>query len=263
VRHAGLLSLVVVNYNGGEHVVNCLESVVSRDDVPTEIVVVDNASTDGSLDLIRRRFAGVTVLAAKANVGYAAANNHGLPATRGEWIGLLNPDTFVPPGALGALTGYLASHPRVAAVGPALRWPDGTAQPYSHGGDPTPLYLARRALASRRGRALHAWDGGPAREVDWVSGACLIARRAAFEHVGPLDPTLFLYFEDNDWCRRCRLAGWRISFLPSVSVVHLSRPNAGDTNRRHLYRQSLRRFYRKHYGWLASFGLDLALRLAR
>ena len=258
----GLLSLVVVNYNGAETILNCLATVVSRADVPTEIIVVDNGSTDGSLDQIRRRFAGVTVIGSGSNVGYAMASNHGLTATRGEWIGLLNPDTLVPPGALGALTGSLASHPTVAAIGPALQWPDGTPQPFSYGGDPTPLYLARRALGRRTGQALHRWSGGTARDVDWVSGACMIARRDAFDQVGPLDPEFFLYFEDVDWCRRCRLAGWHIAFHPSVSVVHVSRPNASDVTRRRFYRASLRRFYRKHYGWLASVGLGLALRFA-
>ncbi len=256
------MSLVIVNYNSGEALARCVASVIDRDDVATEVVVVDNGSTDGSAAGLAERFRGLRLIATGANWGYAAATNRGLAAATTCWIGLLNPDTEVPPGALGALLAVLREHSGVGVVGPCLRWPDGTAQPYSHGDDPSPLYLLRRALARQLGRALHSWEGGSPRPVDWVSGACLITCRDVVERVGPFDERFFLYFEDVDWCRRCRQAGWSVLFVPGVSVCHLSRPDQRDRVRRAWYRESLRQFYRKHYGLLANLALTVARRLA-
>jgi GT2 family glycosyltransferase len=161
---------------------------------------------------------------------------------------MVNPDAEVPAGAFGHLVAYLRAHPTHAAVGPILRGSDDLAQPYSFGGEPTPSYLARRALARVVGRSLDDWATTSPCDVDWVSGACLVARREAFERVGGLDERFFMYFEDVDWCRRCRTAGWSIGLAAPVWVRHASTASYDDLPRRHYYRQSLRRYYAKHYG---------------
>jgi N-acetylglucosaminyl-diphospho-decaprenol L-rhamnosyltransferase len=146
-------------------------------------------------------------------------------------------------------------------VGSALVWPNGEPQPYSHGGDPSPLYLARRAIGRQFRKVLHEWAGGSTRRVDWVSGAALIARRTALQQIGGLDEQFFLYFEDVDLCRRLRHSGWQIAFVPSVAIIHRSRPDPADVIRRRYYDQSLRYFYRKHYGLLAELGIGAMLQL--
>jgi N-acetylglucosaminyl-diphospho-decaprenol L-rhamnosyltransferase len=253
------VSLVVVNFNAGPAILDCLGSVVGRDDVESEVILVDNGSTDGSRELARNRFPELRLVELGENHGYAAASNRGLALATGEWIGLLNPDTVVPGGALRALVEVLQANSDLGAVGPALVWPDGEPQPYSHGGDPSPLYLARRAIGRLFGRALHEWADGSMRRVDWVSGAALIARRAAIQQVGGLDERFFLYFEDVDLCRRLRQSGWQIAFVPSVAIVHRSRPDSADAGRRRHAEQSLRYFYRKNYGLLAGLSIRAIL----
>ena len=255
------VSLVIVNFNAGQALVECLGSVVQRDDVENEIILVDNGSTDGSRELARARFPELRLVELGENRGYAAANNRGLALATGEWVGLLNPDTVVPGGALRALVEVLQENPDLGAVGPALVWPDGEPQPYSHGGDPSPFYLARRAIGRHFGRALHAWAGGLLRRVDWVSGAALVARRTVLLRVGGLDEQFFLYFEDVDLCRRLRESGWQVAFVPSVAIAHHSRPDSADGGRRRHYDHSLLYFYRKHYGVWAELGIRAMIRL--
>ncbi len=257
------VSLVVVNFNAGQALLDCLGSVAGRDDVETEVILVDNGSTDGSVGLALTRFPDLRVVELGENCGYAAANNRGLALATGEWIGLLNPDTVVPPGALRALVEVLKSNPKLGAVGSALVWPNGDPQPFSHGGDPSPLYLARRAIGRQFRKMLHEWAGGSTRRVDWVSGAALIARRTALQQIGGLDEQFFLYFEDVDLCRRLRHSSWQIAFVPSVAIIHRSRPDPADAIRRGYYDQSLRSFYRKHYGVLAEVCIRAVLGLRR
>ncbi|HVB97349.1 MAG TPA: glycosyltransferase family 2 protein [Chloroflexota bacterium] len=254
-----LISLVVVDFNAGRALERCLESALQRDDVPTEVIVVDNASSDGSAVALATRFPEVRLLQNADNLGFAAAANRGLAAARGQWIGLLNPDVEIPAGALSTLVAFLDDHPRVGAVGPALMGLDGTPQPFSYGGDPSLTYLVRRGWERLRGQTLHQWAGGDARTVDWVSGACLIARREAWEQVGWLDDGFFLYFEDVDWCRRCRQQGWDVYFVPEVEVTHLSRPSYADLARRQHYLRGLQRYYQKYYGAWAGWILKTAL----
>ncbi|HUX88265.1 MAG TPA: glycosyltransferase family 2 protein [Chloroflexota bacterium] len=253
------VSLIVVDFNAGAQLARCLESALKCDDVPNEVVVVDNASSDGSALAAAARFPEVRFLRNESNLGFAAAANLGLAIARGRLIGLLNPDVELPPGALPKLSAFLAEHPRIGAVGPALLGIDGTPQPFSYGGDPSLTYLVRRGWGRVRGQTLHPWSGGDARAVDWVSGACLIARREAWEQVGLLDEGFFLYFEDVDWCRRCRQHGWDVYFVPEVEVTHLSHASYADRARRQYYSAGLQRYYQKHFGPLAGWILKTAL----
>ncbi len=271
--HQPDLSVIVLSWNVRGLLRDCLQSV--RDNVSTfahsnvETLVVDNASTDGSAEMVADEFPEARLIRNAENLGYARANNIGIVESRGRYVLLLNSDTIVPPGTLAKLVAFMDAHPQAAACSPRLLQPDGKPQPYAFGGDPTPGYLLRRGINRLLfRRPLHDWGISQPMQVDWVSGACLMARRAAIEQVGLLDEAMFMYFEDNDWCRRMRLAGWQIWYVPTVAITHIG--GAGlkqNPAAQRAYRASLRYFYRKHYGPAANLLLRLMLpvyeRLAR
>jgi hypothetical protein len=213
--------------------------------------------------MARAEFPAARLIANRANVGFARANNQGIRASQGRYVLLLNSDTVVPPGALAALVAFMDAHPAVGAVGPRLLRPDGAPQPYAFGGDPTIGYLLRRGINRLLfRRPLHDWATDAIQPVDWVSGACLLARRAAIEQAGLLDEAIFMYFEDNDWCLRIRQAGWQVIYNPRVAITHIGGQSlAQNPAARKAYRASLRHFYAKHYGPAASLLLRLLLPL--
>lgn len=224
------LSVIVVNYNHGALLPACLDSVFSTaKDLAPEVIVVDNGSRDGSVETIQRLFPPVRCLANGENLGFARAANQGLAQAHGEYLLLLNPDTELLPGALPGMVAFLAERPEAGAVGPRILNPDGTLQ---HSARSFPDYWTalshRSSLLTRwfprnpltRRYLLTDWDHGSLRQVDWVSGACLMTRRAVMEAVGPLDEAYFLFVEDVDWCRRVWEAGWKVYYLPEARVIH-------------------------------------------
>lgn len=263
------LAIIIVNFNAREHVENCLASLADAPPAtPHQVVVVDNASSDGSAAAIRRRWPAVTVHEEPENRGFAAANNAGIRATRSELILLLNNDTLVPAGAVDALVARLDAHPSAAVAGPRLIDAGGKPE-LSFGPMISPLGELRQktitALYRRGVRPAAAWVGratGREHEVDWVSGACLLVRRSAAEAVGLLDERFFLYTEDVDFCAAIRGRGHRVLFSPAAEVVHLrgrSRASAPAASAA-AYRRSHLAFYAKHHpGWVR--GLRLYLRL--
>ncbi len=252
------LSIVVVTYNSTGHVDECLRSLVAnRPAVDHEIVVVDNASADGTAAAVRARWNGVRVIEAGANLGFARANNLGIQQTFGELILLLNPDTSVPAGAVDSLVAALDARPDAAIVGPRLVNADGRAE-LSFGSMISPLAELRQKLLVRG-----SGHSGPIatyvesitrheRDVDWVSGACLLVRRADAEAVGLMDERFFMYTEDVDFCAAVRARGRHVVFWPAAEVIHLrgqSRATASAAAHR-AYRRSHIAFYEKHHpGW--------------
>ncbi len=268
-----LLSVIILNWNGRDLLRNCLRSVqdnismFQRFNVSTfqrsnvETFVVDNASSDGSAEMVRAEFGDVRLIVNAENLGFARANNVGIRASRGRYVLLLNNDAVALPGALAGLTAFMEVHGDAGAVGPRLLCPDGSLQPYAFGGDPTIGYLVRRGVNRLLcGRPLHDWATGVVQPVDWVSGACLMVRREAIAQAGLLDEAFFMYFEDNDWCLRIRQAGWRVYYNPQVAIIHIGGQSlARNPAARRAYRESLRHFYRKHYGPAANLALRLLL----
>ena len=277
------LCIVVLNYNGGALLGNAVEAAARQTGLSCAVVVVDNASTDGSFDLLAARVAATEpwrdgaqgggtpdvhggrylLLRAGQNRGYAAGNNLGLFGFPARYIVLLNPDAIVNPETLPTMLRFMDAHPEVGACGPRLSWPDGTVQPFSHGGDPTPTYLWRRSRARRAGRQLHDWGGTAEgderpRPVEWVAGTCLMVRATALEEVGFLDERIFMYFEDNDLCLRLRNRGWAVYFLPEVEVRHHNRPSYADRRRVRSYYRGLARFYATHHGRVAGLAVRAA-----
>jgi GT2 family glycosyltransferase len=248
------VSIVIVSFNAREDLERCLAALHNAPPAASwEIVVVDNGSHDGSQAAARRW--PITVIEAGANLGFAAATNLGIRASEGQALLLLNSDAIVPPGAVDRLLDELDRHPDVAVVGPRLVDGEGRAE-LSFGRMITPLNeLRQKRLVeghARRNRSISRKVEAMTRSrrfPDWVSGACLLVRRADAEAVGLLDERYFLYTEDVDFCAAIRARGRRVLFTPEVEVVHLRgrsvASNPAATSR--AYRRSRLAFYRKHY----------------
>jgi len=248
------LDIIIVNYNASEDLAACLRSLEAAPPRrPHHIVVVDNASTDGSVDSVRRAFADVHVIDMGRNAGFAAANNAGIRATTSPLIVLLNSDTLVSAGALDRLCDRMETT-GVAAAGPRLLDRRGAPE-MSWGRMLTPLAEWRQArlvraaesgspAAQARVQALTATE----REVDWVSGACLLVTRAAAVAAGLLDERYFLYEEDVDFCAALRARGGRILFTPAAEITHLRGRSVrtAPTRTPSHYDESHLAFYAKH-----------------
>lgn len=224
------VAFVVVSYNGRELLRSCLESIFQyAGSHAFEVVVVDNASSDGSPEMVRVEFPGVVIVEAGHNLGFAAANNLGLARTSAPLVFLLNPDTEITSGCLDALTRVLDQRPDVAIAAPLLTNDDGSLQysirrfPTIRGQFAELLFLHR--VAARLGVAVGEVDyvaDHYARDLDaeWVTGAAMLVRRAAFERIGGFDEDFFLYSEEKDLCYRMREVGGRTTFVPESRVRH-------------------------------------------
>ena len=251
------VSAVVVSWNARDELRACLASLEAESaSLPLEVLVVDNASDDGSPALVRDAFPSVRLIEPGRNLGFAAGCNRGLAEARAPFALLLNPDAELRPGALGELLRALEARPDAAVVGPRTLNADGTPQ-LSWGPELSPLSEWRqrrrvRGLRARRPSVLAAVEAEsrlPA-EPDWVSGACLLARAEALDAVGRFDEGYFLYEEDVDLCRRLRAAGWKVLYRPDACVVHrLGRSATRAPHRVRLdYHRSHLRYYRLQRG---------------
>jgi len=284
------LGIVIVNWNTRDLLRDCLRSVqVSQGDFTCRVVVVDNASADGSADMVRAEFPDVTLIASAENEGYSRANNRGLRAlgfAQGcadedapRYALALNPDTVLPPAALSDMLAYMDADATIGVAGPKLVLPDGSLDLACRRSFPTPeisfyrmVGLSKLFPRSRRfGRYnLTYLDPDVETEVDSVVGAFMLVRRAAIQRVGLFDETFFMYGEDLDWAFRIKQAGWKVMYNPRVTVTHVKRAASRQSRRaqREFYRAMLL-FYRKHYRqttpwWLHSLILlGLALKGGR
>lgn len=263
------LSIVIVTYNSTRHIDGCLGSLVGHPPaIGHDIVVVDNASTDGTAAAIRSRWSAVRVIDAGANRGFAAANNVGIRHSTSELILLLNPDTRVPADAVDRLVAALDARGDAAVAGPRLVDANGRAE-LSFGRMISPfaeLRQKRLVLGNERGGAVTTRVDAMtrvARDVDWVSGACLLVRRADAESVGLMDERYFMYMEDVDFCAAMRARGRAVLFVPSAQIVHLrgqSRATA-SIQTEIAYRRSQIAFYDKHHpSWARLLRLYLKIR---
>jgi len=252
------LAICIVNWNTRELLRACLASIEPpRRDLDLQVIVVDNASADGSAEMVRSEFPWVELVVNPQNRYYAAANNQALQAARAPLKLLLNSDIEVPPGALAGLVSWMERHPQAGAVAPRLVYPDGRPQ-RSCRSFPDPdaviyevLGLSRLFPASRRfGKYRMTWWGHDEdRQVDQPMASALLLRAAALEQVGLFDEDFPMFFNDVDLCRRLQEAGWQVWFTPSVTMAH---HHGGSTRlvRREMIAESGRsflRYYRKHY----------------
>lgn len=262
------VAVVVVTYRSEAQIAACLDSLrTAAAEADLEIVVVDNGSGDGTVDLVRGRFPEVRVEAQRENLGFAAGCNRGLAATNSELVLFLNPDARLRPGTLSALIEHLAEHPEVGIVGPALEAPDGSLQrdisaTGLHPGFRQALFeytrLGRWFPRSRwvRDYFLVDFDRRSTRPVAMVQGACLATRREVLDAVGAFDERFFLYFEETDLCKRVIDSGRQVHYLGEVAAVHDGSGSSPDRrpSARHFIR-SMYRFHRKHYGLLEAAAL--------
>jgi N-acetylglucosaminyl-diphospho-decaprenol L-rhamnosyltransferase len=255
------LSIVIVSFNARAELERCLDSL--REHPPAaehEVIVVDNGSSDGSANAARQR-PGVQVIGMDGNRGFAAANNAGIRASTGAFILLLNSDTIVPEGALDRLLAALDRHSDAAAAGPRLVDGQGRAElSFGRMIDPIAEWRQQRLMRrhARADPAVVAHIEATTRQEqfpDWVSGACLLVRRADAEAVGLLDERFFMYTEDVDFCAALRARGRRILFTPDAEIVHLRGRSAASAPAatRAAYRRSHLAFYEKHHPAFAPF----------
>jgi GT2 family glycosyltransferase len=269
------LSIVLLTWNGRDLTLDCLASIEreirARSDagrLAVETIVVDNGSSDGTVDAVRERFPWAEVVALPANRGFAGGNNAGLARAAGRCVCLLNNDTLVQRDGLEACVRYLDAHPEVGAVGPQLLHPDGRPQNSIHNFPTLLLELVPRGvletLLPRRYPSKRFAHAGPL-DVEAVLGACMVVRRAVIDRVGPLPEDYFFFLEETDWFFAMRAAGFRVVHLPEASLVHV---HGAATKRvvplptRIEYHRSLYHFFRKRRG-AAQAGLVVALRLAK
>lgn len=258
-----LLSIVILNWNVAGLLAGCLKSLAAAAGdwfARSEVLVIDNASTDNSVEMARRDFPDVRLLALSRNLGFSGGNNAGIRAARGKYILLLNPDTVALPGSIEALVSYIDANPEVGIVGPRLLNSDGTLQP-SRRRFPT---LATALVEST---PLQRWLGNigavkrfymldkpeaETQRVDWLSGAALLCRREALEQAGLFDPGYFMFSEEVDLCTRVNDAGWEVIYLPQAEMVHYG---GGSTDQaiaaRHInFNTGKARYFRLHEGRL-------------
>ena len=276
--------VVIVNYNTEALVIDCLKSIDrERQSYPGLCVtVVDNASSDGSVAALQAAVADndwqswAKICPQSTNAGFAAGNNvvledfKNLPATH-FW--LLNPDTYLRPGALAGLFDIMASNPRAGIVGSRLEWPDGTQQ---HSTFVFPSVASEFLTALPLGlfaKFFERWIVAQpptlvTQRYDWLSGASLLIRREVLEDVGLLDPKYFLYFEETDFCKRAAAHGWQCWFAPASRVVHLVGQSTGVTNPKQLvarrpryWFESRRRYFATHHGAAYATAADVAISL--
>jgi N-acetylglucosaminyl-diphospho-decaprenol L-rhamnosyltransferase len=288
-----LLEVVIVNSTGGRDLLReCLRSLERHPPRSAEMTVwvVDNASTDGSVEMVRAEFPWVRVEPLSWNAGFCVANNVVLRRASADYVLVLNPDTEVSERALDHMLGVMEEHPDVGMSGCRLVMRDGTFDHAAKRSFPTPLgalaYFLRigrwdrapRWLAQYRAPELGELDAGP---VDSLNGAFMLVRREALEQVGPLDDGYWLYMDDLDWCYRFHRAGWRVWYDGSVSVLHVKggttvheRRSGRHRGLRHnvAFHRSMGRFYRKFYSGrnplldaaiYAAIGVKLAVAIAR
>jgi GT2 family glycosyltransferase len=240
------VSVSLVNTNSRELLLACLESLQGAGE-DVEVVVLDNASEDGSAAAVRERFPAVRVIEQRRRAGFGANHNAVIRATTGRYVFVLNEDTTSDDWGFERMVAHLDANPRVAALGPRLVYPDGRPQT-SAWRFPSPVTEVLALLTLGRAGVVQSGGSEP-RDVDWAMAAALLVRRAALDEVGLFDEEFFIYSEETDLARRLRSSGWRTQYFPEVTVVHHeSQFSAGIPERRinEMWR-GRHRYWRKHH----------------
>jgi GT2 family glycosyltransferase len=269
------LSIIIVNYNVRDFLYQALRSLdKARSGIRSEVIVVDNASEDGSVEMLRRDFPRVRLIANRSNLGFSRANNLGLKLSRGEFCLLINPDTIVQENVLRVMLDFFQSHPQAGLGGCKILNPDGTFQSACRRSFPTPWVALTKIVGlgtlfpkSRTfGRYNLTYRNiDESYEVDAISGSFMMVRRTVYEQVGGFDEDFFMYGEDLDWCYRIQHAGWKVFYVHTTSIIHYK----GESTRRsslnevRTFYEAMHLFARKHYGhsyilgWSLKFGIAL------
>jgi hypothetical protein len=253
------VSVVVVNWNTQDILCDCLRSIYEQGgEIDLEVIVIDNASTDGSVEMVKKDFPQVTLIENSKNRGFAAANNQGIAISKGRYVLLLNSDTVVLDNAIAKTVAFADSHPKAAIVGCRVLNPDQTLQPtcfmfpsilnmlllssYLYKLFPRSKFFGREQMTW--------WDRNDIKEVDVVTGCFMLIRQKAIQQVGTMDEQFFMYGEETDWCYRFKQAGWKILFTPCAEIIHLGGQSAQKraTTMVVQLRKSILQFMKKHHG---------------
>ncbi|OPX90608.1 MAG: N-acetylglucosaminyl-diphospho-decaprenol L-rhamnosyltransferase [Pelotomaculum sp. PtaB.Bin104] len=255
------LSVIIVNWNTRDILRDCLKSVYEQTtDIVFEVIVIDNASSDGSREMVRAEFPQVILIENTQNRGFAAANNQGMRICRGRYVLLLNSDTVVLDKAIQKVMSFADKHPEASVIGCKVLNPDKTLQPTCFM-FPSLLnlllsttYLYKLFPCSRFfGREqMSWWDRNDVRQVDVVTGCFMLVRREAIEQVGLMDEDYFMYAEETDWCWRFKRAGWNNLFYPDSQIIHLGGQSSKQVRVAMIVqlRRAILQFIRKNYGAL-------------
>jgi GT2 family glycosyltransferase len=264
---APLVSILVISYNTRAMTLECLASVVAETTVPYELIVVDNASPDGSAAAIVAAFPGIRLIASAENLGFARGNNLAAAEARGKYLLLLNPDTLVLDGAVDRIVGFAERAPQAGIWGGRTLKGDRTLNPGSVFGRVTLWSLFCRAsglaLVFRRSaffnpEEMGAWDRGDEREVDVVQGSFFLIRRELWQALGGFDPTFVMYGEEQDLCRRARALGARPRMTPEATIVHYHGAASRRADREIMTLKARATLIRRHFpAWQRPLGLFL------
>ena len=231
------LSVIIINYNTADYIGQCITSVLMQRSVNHEIIVVDNASVDHSVDLIHDQFPMVRIIVNSHNRGFAAANNQAISISCGHYLFFLNPDTTVADGCLEAIVNFMDRNPSVGIAGTAISDPDGTLHPSVHQHYP----------GGRRARKIAA---GLVGDIAWVLGAAMAMPANLMRRLGGFDERFFLYGEEQDLCLRVRQGGYSVGYIPDAMITHWG----GKSEMRHTWEKIFEKkiiaeyqFFHKHY----------------
>jgi GT2 family glycosyltransferase len=265
-----MVSVIIVSWNARNYLEQCLASLTDKVcRYPMEIIVVDNASSDGSPECVEGRFPHVRLIKSGANLGFAKGNNLGIAQSNGRYLCLINSDVKVLKNCITRLVDYCEQHPRVGMVGPRIMGGDGQLQ-RSCRGFPSLWNMLCRALALDTlfprvklfcGYALSHWSHDNIARVDILSGCFWLVRREAVNQIGGLDEAFFMYGEDMDWCRRFWTSGWKLVFMPSAGAIHYGGASSANAPLRfavELQKADLQ-YWRKHRGMLMVVGYFVIL----
>lgn len=265
------LSIILVSWNVADLLAACLDSIVNgTGDLHVEVIVVDSASSDHSVAMLRERFPQVRLIERTENIGYTRGNNVGMAAAQGRHWLLLNPDTEIMGDALTRMVAYLDTNPNVGILGPYTHNSDGSYQS-SRRRFPTRTLaffestwlqpFAPKALIDR----FYVNDAPVEQtlDVDWVQGSALVARREVYAQIGGLDEGYVMYSEELDWCKRAKDAGWRVVYLAEAHILHHGGKSSDQVvaRRQIMFNQSKLRYFRKVYGGFFAQVLRLFLLL--
>ncbi|MEA3337514.1 MAG: glycosyltransferase family 2 protein [Chloroflexota bacterium] len=233
------LSIIIVSWNVCDLLRRCLDSLLGSDDLfvgerseagtwQAEVIVVDNASDDQTVEVLHRDYLWVRVVANMENRGFTRANNQGLEASSGRYVLFLNPDTEVAPSTIGRLLHYAETHPEVGIIGPQLRYGDGSIQSSRRRFPSLSTYFLESTILQRwwpRNKVLQRYymldrPDDAISQVDWIVGACMLVRRQVLDAIGGFDEGFFMYSEELDLCRRAVDAGWQVVYFPEAVLTH-------------------------------------------
>lgn len=252
------LSVVIVNWNTRQMLLDALASIFSAPPAFSfEVLVIDNASKDGSAEAVAQAYPDIPLIANRQNVGYAEGNNQGIERAKGKYVLLLNPDVILPVGGLERAVAFMESHPESGALGVRQVHPDGRLQ-RSVRGFPSPVSVWWELIGFSRlfasspffGAYRMTWFGyDTVQEVDQPMGTFLLMRGQVIEEIGGLDLAFPIFFNEVDWCLRCKRAGWKIFFTPEVEIIHYGGASTSQVGAAMAWesRRGLLGFYAKHY----------------